>query len=132
MSRKPESTFISSVHRHIPATLYRMKNNNPFTGGVPDCWYSGAKTDLWVEYKFLSRIPRTPFSLDLSALQRDWLSGRYLEGRNVAVIIGCATGGVIFEHLSWMADVEPREYERLIQSRAELATWIMDYVGAPP
>ena len=53
MSRGPENNFISSVHKHLPMKLYRMKNNNPYNGGIADVWYSGSKADLWIEYKFV-------------------------------------------------------------------------------
>ena len=74
MSRKPETTFIASVHKHLPKDLYRLKNNNPFAGGIADVWYSGMKADLWVEYKFVARVPKTGLAADLGELQKVWLT----------------------------------------------------------
>ena len=34
MSKGPENTFIGSVHKHLPAGLYHMKNHNAYVGGI--------------------------------------------------------------------------------------------------
>ena len=92
----PENTFIKSVHAYLPPNLYRMKNHNQYNGGIPDCWYSGDRADLWIEYKFKIEPvnDETDMSPDLSPLQLDWIVKRYAEGRNVAVIVGSTNGGV--------------------------------------
>jgi hypothetical protein len=56
VSSKPETTFIQSIHRHLPKEVYREKMANPYRGGTPDVWYSGYKSDLWVEYKFIPKL----------------------------------------------------------------------------
>jgi hypothetical protein len=105
MSRKPESQFISGVHKYIPSRVYRMKNHNAYVGGIADCWYSGRSSDLWVEYKYL---PVTkPIALvvpTLSAQQLMWIRKRQEEGRHVWVIVGYKKGGVIFY------DIDEMEY----------------------
>jgi len=125
MARKPESTFCTGVHKHLPKALYVLKNNNPFVGGIPDVWYSGNAADLWVEYKWVPRVPKhgrvEPAKL-LSALQTDWLRRRYTEGRDVAVIIGCPEGGVLLCDLDWEKTVEG--FPSLVKSRPDLARWI--------
>lgn len=71
MSKKPETTFIASVHKHLPKELHREKMNNPYSSGTPDVYYSGMKADLWIEYKFIPRIPAhdtTEIKIDLSTL----------------------------------------------------------------
>lgn len=105
-----------------------MKNNNQYIGGVADVWYSGSKSDLWVEYKFLPRVPQRgsvrPSQL-LSALQQEWLSGRHKQGRNVAVIIGCSSGGVILHSPDeWGADLSASEYTQRLLDRKSIAAWI--------
>ena len=95
MSRGPENIFIASVHKHLPAKVYRMKNNNQYNGGIADVWYSG-QLDLWVEYKFITLPARDDTVVDLisgkdpaiSALQQNWLRSRSAEGRKVGVIVG--------------------------------------------
>lgn len=132
MSAKPETNFIAKVHKTIPKTVYRMKNNNQYTGGIPDVWYSGCQSDLWVEYKYLPRVPSRavvdPKKL-LSALQLQWLNGREQEGRNVAVIIGCPTGGAILTNGAWNDEIPAKDFGTLIRSSTDLALWIMGRVN---
>ena len=126
MSTKPETTFYTSVHKHLPTELYRMKTHNPFIGGVPDMWYSGQTGDLWVEYKFIMLPKRdtTVIRPDLSGLQSDWLRERYGEGRNVAVIVGCKDGGVVMPGRIWEHNITVKYFKEIIQSRKDIADWI--------
>lgn len=100
---------------------------NPYIGGTADSWYSGKKGDLWVEYKFLPSIPQrgiiTAKRLGLTALQLDWLEGRYKEGRNVAVIVGVPGGGIIMRDLLWAKDLPASIFAKRI-SDAAIAEWI--------
>lgn len=71
--------------------------HNMYRGGTPDVWYSGPRGDLWVEYKWIPRVPKRGTVVpELSALQLDWLTKRKAEGRNVMVIVGAPGGGVEF------------------------------------
>jgi hypothetical protein len=103
--------------------------HNSFHGGTWDAWYSGRGGDLWIEYKYLARIPRRanvkPFEL-LSPLQLEWGRERRSEGRNVAVILGCPAGGVLLRDAAWMNELTPGQFQNLVQSRADLAAWIME------
>ena len=124
MSTKPETTFYTSVHKHLPTEVYRMKTHNPFIGGVPDVWYSGPTGDLWVEYKFivLPKRDSTIIKVDLSALQEEWLTERDREGRCCRVIIGCKEGGVILK--DWSKEIRTGEFKSLLQTRKEIAEHI--------
>lgn len=125
MAVKPENTFISSVHKHLCPTVYRMKTNNPYVAGIPDCYYSGKKGELWVEYKFIV-IPKretTLIEVNLSALQTAWLQGRHDEGRNVAIIVGSSEGGVVLNAYD-TRPITPKDFRVRIKSRPDLANWI--------
>ena len=107
--------------------------NNEYRGGTADWWYSGTKKDLWIEYKFLPRVPQRGTvwlckpdvkKPDLSRLQQDWLRGRHVEGRNVAVVIGCPSGGVVLRDLEWERAFSATEFVSRIQTRNQLADWI--------
>lgn len=128
---KPETKFIGRVHAKLPNNIYHMKNSNPYTGGIPDVWYSGPRTDLWVEYKWLPKKPVTavvdPLNL-LSALQAKWLNERANQGRNVAVIIGCPGGGVVLTDYEWKDELNAQEFNSLIESDADLAKWVAKQV----
>lgn len=129
MSAKPETSFIESVHRFLPPGRrepYHMKNNNMYTSGIWDVWYSGPRADLWVEYKFLPRVPvKEMFIPGLSELQKDWGEKRLTEGRNMAVIVGCKEGGVIYENLEWLVPTSRDEFMSMVWTRKEIAEWII-------
>lgn len=127
---KPENRFIESVHRHLPRT-YAEKMNNPWRAGTADVWYSGDRGDLWIEYKFIERIPRSKEILpDLTPRQKRWLNNRFDEGRNVAVVLGTPTGGVIYRNKEWMRPLDHVTLAGLIVPRDEIARWIFSQVGA--
>ena len=127
---KPENRFIESVHRHLPRT-YAEKMNNPWRAGTADVWYSGDRGDLWIEYKFIERIPRSAEILpDLTPRQKRWLNNRFDEGRNVAVVLGTPTGGVIYRNKEWMRPLDHVTLAGLIVPRDEIARWIFSQVGA--
>ena len=109
---KPETRFYTAVHKLLPPlrNLHREKMHNLYRGGTADVWYSGNADDLWVEYKWLAKLPRTtPVRLDklLSPLQQQWLMGRHGEGRNVVVILGTPAGAWVFEGVSWKEPLDP-------------------------
>lgn len=127
MSKGPENTFIAAVHRHLPAGLYRMKNNNIYHAGIADVWYSGPKADLWVEYKFVKVPARdsTVIDLGLSELQKHWLRARSDEGRFIAVITGSKDGGVWLPNTSWENEITAKKFRELTRSRQEIAQLIV-------
>lgn len=130
MSRQPENTFIASVHKHLPPEIYRIKNNNMYNSGQPDCWYSGPAGDLWIEYKYIALPKRddTTITIDLSALQKDWLRRRSYEGRKLGVIVGSKDGGVWFPNLAWESPLKTVEFRSQVQPRSGLAEVITKFV----
>lgn len=126
----PENTFIGSIHRHLPASLYHMKNHNQYNGGIPDVWYSGPAADLWIEYKFVALPKRenTVVGIDLSELQKNWISSRVAEGRNVGVIVGCKEGGLWFAGTTWQTELTSLQFRASIESRKSLAGLIQKLV----
>lgn len=91
-------------------------------------WYSGGVSDLWIEYKYVGSIPKRvpidPMEL-LSSLQEQWLRKRFCEGREVAVIIGCPKGGIVLTDRAWESAVRADEFQKMLQSRSDLARWIV-------
>ena len=137
MSSGPENRFIQAIHRLLPARVYRMKNHNPYVGGVADCWYSGTAGDLWVEYKFLE-LPKKPTTIvdlcggsspALSALQQEWLRSRHHEGRSVGVIIGTRSGGVWRPGISWDKPLSSADLSAEILDKPNLAAIITGAVS---
>lgn len=129
MASKPETNFTRSVHKHLSKT-YVEKMANPYRGGTPDVWYSGHLGDLWVEYKYLQKLPRTAeIRPDLSPLQILWLRRRHADGRNVAVVVGCPEGAVVYRDLDWEQGLRPEEFRTRLITRPALAEWIVSQVG---
>lgn len=128
MSSKPETVFYTAVHRILPKEVYREKMYNPMRGGTPDCWYSGKKDDLWIEYKYLSEPPKlAKISVRklLSPLQLDWLNSRWHEGRNVAVVLGTPLGAWIYLDGDWnLVEITASQITALGKTKQEVANFI--------
>jgi hypothetical protein len=132
VAAKPETTFIASVHKHLPPTLYRVKNNNEYTAGIADVWYSGV-SDLWVEYKFIAVPKRPETRIDLltgknpaiSYLQQEWLRSRHGEGRSVGVIVGSKDGGVWLPGVAWEQPFTAKDFLAHLRTRKDLADTIV-------
>ena len=133
MAVKPENTFRTGVHKYLKGFgVHQEKMSNPYSSGTADDWYSGCIGDLWVEYKYIPRQPQrgsVKINKLFSTLQLDWLRGRHREGRNVAVIIGCPSGGLILRDEDWELESVTVEYfNSRVRSRADLAVWIREQV----
>jgi hypothetical protein len=128
VARKPENQFAASVHKYLPRDLYKLKMNNPYTSGVADWWFSGRRADLWIEYKYISEIPKRNTTMiipALSELQRKWVTERRAEGRNVMVIVGCPEGGVVFETPNrWNEGIDAGCFRGWAEERRSLADFI--------
>ena len=132
MAVKPENTFRASVHRHLSHLIHKEKMSNPYSSGTADDWYSGKGGDLWIEYKFIPRQPQrgsVKIASLFSKLQLEWLKGRHSEGRNIAAIIGCPSGGLILRDLDWeIESVTIEHFTAHLRSRPDLAAWISEQV----
>jgi hypothetical protein len=128
MANKPETTYIKGVHKHLQS--YYEKTNNPFRSGTADVWYSGHLGDLWVEYKYIERIPKNNEILpEVTLRQAQWLGNRFEEGRNVAVVLGSPEGGVVYLGTTWLDPITPAEFRQRMISQSAIAQWIYGQVG---
>lgn len=85
-----EHSFIKSVHRKLPPEIFKWKIHDTFTGGVPDALYAGSKSILFIEYKYIKKLPAKDTTLiktSLSPLQIIWLE-RMNQSASSALIIG--------------------------------------------
>lgn len=130
MATKPENTFIAGVHKYLP-DVYKEKMYNPYRSGTADVWYSGSVGDIWVEYKYIPKIPKSLKIVPaLTDRQLKWLRDRHAEGRNIAVILGCPAGGVFYQHLQWEEALSDAQVRELLLTRQELALFIRAQTGA--
>ena len=78
-----ERQFITKVHKNLSSDIYKWKINDSYTGGVPDCFYTGPAGHCFVEYKYKKELPKrdtTLINFNLSALQAIWLTERSKQG----------------------------------------------------
>lgn len=146
---KPENQFRSSVHRYIdPLLVHHEKMSNPYRAGGADDWYSGKpdprygpSKDLWVEWKFIVIPARAETLIDLvggkrpllTPLQQLWLKERHDEGRDVAVGVGSAKGGILLWSKTWETPMTAAEFRGWMRTREELAHEIINFVrGTKP
>ena len=127
---KPETRYYTAVHKLLPPIreLHREKMHNIYRGGTADVWYSGNLDDLWVEYKWLAKLPVKAFvrlEKELTPLQQQWLEVRHEEGRNVAVILGTPEGAWICEGVAWKEPLDPAA----IRIRALSKQFVANYIN---
>lgn len=135
MAAKPETTFYTSVHKHLPPEVHREKMSNPYRGGTADTWYSGTKADLWIEWKFIVLPKRDDTMIDLcggnkpslSGLQQDWLKNRHAEGRDVWVVVGSKEGSVILKNLRWELAFPTDWFRHKMMDRKAIAQAIKEH-----
>lgn len=146
MAAKPETTFYTGVHRHLPGLdiLHREKMANPYRGGTADHWYDG-KQDLWVEWKFIVVPARHDTVIDLvtprgkkqdsplSQLQQDWLMSRHKNKRSVWVVVGSKEGGVVMRSpKEWCRKWAAAEFRAALCDRRRIAALITEHVLGSP
>ena len=119
-----ESTFTRAIMKKVSDDVYKWKIMNTLQNGIPDCYFSSIKGDLWLEVKWVNSLPKRPDTLvdvKLSPLQLRWLLNRQAEGRNVAVLVGSPVGCAILTTQYIGDKIKPGE---LKLTRKEVATWI--------
>lgn len=131
MPTKPENNFIRLVHSKFGDTKpYFEKMYNPLRSGTPDVYYSGDKDCMWVEYKYMQKIPKsTAIVPKLTQRQKHWLCCRFNEGRKVAVVVGSPAGGVVLADLKWLTPVSSEDFMKTLKSPEQIAEWIKWQVG---
>lgn len=123
-----ESKYTNYINRGVRAAgVYAWKICDRFTANIADCWYSGPKGDLWVEFKYCKAITKKKtVSPRFTKNQIEWLNARSAEGRNVAAIVGTPEGGVVLTNGEWNNNrvelTDPKPYSALVN-------WILGEVS---
>lgn len=128
----PETNFTNRIRAALKGTnVYSMKLQAGYIAGVPDMWFSGSKSDLWVEMKWDARsaASKKPFEPGLSVLQKQWLNDRLAQGRNVAVITGTPHGALIQVHGTWNSPVATTAFTAALLPVKQVAEWIIKQVS---
>jgi len=103
-------------------TAYWWKINDSFQPGVPDAFVEFEDSECWIEFKFISKMPKrdstvinlTHPSKFLSIKQRLWLNRREERYGDAFVIVGCATGAVLFSKGEWNTPLTTAEFKAKI------------------
>jgi len=131
-----EHSYIRLVHKYFDKETYRWKICDDYEGGVPDCFYEGDLSDLWVEYKYIKPFPKrhtTMIDLSnpkyyLSKLQQLWLTRRENRRHDTAVIAGSEHGGVIFWGDSWKTPITAEDFRYNCLPAREIMQCIVDRI----
>jgi len=127
-----ESKFTAALRLELREHIYVLKLNVAYARGVPDCYYSGSRSDLWNEHKYFKTLPPV---IELtkptitSMLQQTWLIGRHHEGRNVAMVIGSTEGHLLLRGLEWQKPIARDDFRERAVTKKELASEIIDLLG---
>ena len=122
-----EHSFIKSIHRFLPSELYRWKIHDTYTSGVPDSFYAGPAGILFVEYKYIKKLPAkdtTQLKTTLSPLQIQWLNRMDGFGQQTAVIVGCEDTAVTLTSGDWNSPLFKCDYVQRAVTRKDIANWI--------
>lgn len=124
---KPEARFVRKLIKPLPSEVYSEGMSGVFSNGVPDRYFEGDTDILWIEFKWIKRLPvRKELVIpDLSALQFSWLSRAYKNNRSCAAVVGHPEGALIL--------LTPQEWEFGIskyksKSLDEVRKWIVGVV----
>jgi hypothetical protein len=122
-----EHSFIRAVHRNLPSELFRWKIHDTFAGGVPDAFYAGPASTLFVEYKYLKTLPKrddTYLRTSLSPQQIHWLNTMHDYTQPVAVVIGAEQSAVVLLDKRWNTNISRSHFLKAAISFTEIANWI--------
>lgn len=111
---KPENTFIKGIHKLLHPDIYSEKTFNPMRGGTPDCFYMGFAGELWIEYKWVKKFPKTKIIPNLSPLQKAWLMRAWDRGRRPWVVVGSPDGCIALQ--------TPAEWQGILRGEAQVLT----------
>ena len=128
-----EHSFVKSVHRKLPKSIYRWKIHDSFTGGVPDAMYAGPSGMLFVEYKYLKNLPKkdtTVITTGLSPLQLNWLNQMMDYGHRCVVAIGSSRGIFVISDANTLNEnISNAKFQSLLISLDEFIKYICNTVN---
>jgi hypothetical protein len=107
--------------------MHKWKIHDNYAGGVPDCWYSGPAGNIWVEYKWIAKLPKRDTTLikpNLSAQQLAWLIKMSGHSISCACIIGSTEGGFLLTTQDdWINGIK----KDTIISNKKVSKWLTEF-----
>lgn len=127
-----ESGYIQTVHKKLPESIDAWKIATPYHRGIADTHYDGPTgKSIWIEWKYLPKLPKRDDTLitpDLSELQKRWLERKATRNHNVAVILACPLGGVIYRYPEWNRPTTLAVFRSRLKDKKTLTEWIVSEV----
>ena len=120
-----EHSFIRSIHNYLDPKVYKWKIHDTFTGGVPDAMYCGPSGLLFVEYKYIKKLPErktTAIRTSLSTQQLAWLN-RLNQPALAALVIGCENRCLLLMK-EYNQKLYKHDFINNKLTRKEIAAWI--------
>lgn len=125
-----ENSFWQALRKKLVPKVYALKLNVRYVAGVPDVWLSGSKDDLWLELKFLPKLPPViDCTKLLSVGQQLWLEGRHNEGRNTSVLVGSPEGHVLYDGLDWKSQMTRGTFIQSCKTTSDIAELLIEGLG---
>jgi hypothetical protein len=122
-----EHSFIRAVHQYLPSEIFRWKIHDTYAGGVPDAYYAGPASALFVEYKYLKSLPKrdsTELRTSLTPQQIHWLNTLHGHNQRVAVVIGAEKSAIVLLDKRWNVYISKSEFLRSAVGFSDVAQWI--------
>mgnify|MGYP001234107327 CR=1 FL=1 len=122
-----EHGFIKSVHSYLPSTVYKWKIRDTYTGGIPDVFYAGPQCMMFIEYKYVKKLPvrsKTNIKCSISALQQTWLQRMYNQEHKVAVVLGVGREALIMDQGQWCNPITTNSFNKNCVPFKQVAKWI--------
>ncbi len=123
-----EHGFIKSVHSHLPSTVYKWKIRDTYTGGIPDVFYAGPQCMMFIEYKYIKKLPvrsKTNIKCNISALQQEWLQRMYNQEHKVAVVLGVGREALIMQYpIVWKEPITKSYFQDNCVPFKQVSKWI--------
>lgn len=122
-----EHGFIRAVHAHLPPELFRWKIHDSFAGGVPDAFYAGPASSLFVEYKYVKSLPQrgnTQIRTCLTPQQKYWLDRLHDLNQPVALILGSGKLALVILAKQWNTNPTKQCFLEQAVAFEEAANWI--------
>ena len=123
-----EHGFVKSVHSHLSSDVYKWKIRDTYTGGIPDVFYSGPRCMMFIEYKYIKKLPvrsKTNIKCSISPLQHLWLHRMYDQGHKVAVVLGVDHEALIMQYPKvWKEPISKKYFQDNCVPFKQVTTWI--------
>jgi hypothetical protein len=128
-----EHSFIRAVHAHLPPEVFRWKIHDKFAGGVPDAFYAGPASTLFVEYKYVKTLPKRDDTLIRTCLtpqQIHWLNTLHDYNQPVALIVAVGDQALVLLDKRWNTNISKTGFLKEAIQRNRIASWIAHFCGA--